>query len=129
MPSVSASDQNSFSIDSGLDQHLVGGQGVEQLQRRAVLDAFADRILVQVAFRHIVHAKSLKSPLAVGRAVNGRAGKADHRGVGQAGKEVVPQVAARAAVGLVDQHVKRPRVQMPAGISLNLWIIETMMPR
>ncbi len=104
MPSVSASEKNSFSIISCWHEHLVGREVVVERQRRAVLDALGDRVLVEVALV-VVAAERLERPLAVGGLVDRRAGEADVGGVRQAGHQVVAEVAAGRAVGLVDQHV------------------------
>ncbi len=93
-------------------EHLVGREVVVERQRRAVLDALADRILVEVALV-VLAAEGLERPLAVGGLVHRRAGEADERRVRQAGHQVVAEVAAGRAVGLVDQHEDvRPRVEV-----------------
>ena len=112
MPSVSASDKKFLLHQLVRHEHLVRGQVVVERQRRAVLDALGDRVLVQVALV-VLAAEGLERALAVGRLVDRRAGEADEDGVRQPGHQVVAQVAAGRAVRLVDQHEDvRPRVQV-----------------
>ncbi len=97
---------------SVLSQHLVWGEVVVQRQRRPVLDALFGSSTCEVA-ACVVHAEGLKRPLAVHGLVDRRPGEADKHGVGNAGHEVVAQVAAGGAVSLVDQHKDvRPRVEV-----------------
>ena len=69
----------------------------------AVLDRFPDRVLVQVALL-VIAAEDLERPLAVRGPVYRRAGEADVGGVRQRTHQVVAEVAARGAMGLIDQH-------------------------
>ncbi len=84
-------------------QHFVRREVVVERQRRAVLDALGDGILVQIALV-VLAAEGLERPLAVGRLVHRRAGEADEGRVRQAGHQEVAKVAAGRAVRLVDQH-------------------------
>ena len=91
---------------------VVGRQGVVERHGGAVLDRLGDRVLVEVALR-VVAAEDLEGALAVGDPVDGRAGEADVGGVGQGAHQVVAEVAARGAVGLVHQHEDvLPRVEV-----------------
>ena len=84
-------------------EHLVRREVVVERQRRAVLDALRDRVLVQVALI-VLAAEGLERAFAVRGLVHRRAGEADEGRVRQAGHQVVAEVAAGRAVGLVDQH-------------------------
>ena len=68
-----------------------------------VVDRLGDGVLVQVAAAAVIAAEDLEGALAVGGLVDGRAGEAEIGGVGQRRHQVVAQVAAGGAVGLVDQ--------------------------
>jgi hypothetical protein len=94
------------------DQHFVGGELVVERQRRAVLDAVGDGILVQVTLV-ILAAEGLEGALAIHGLVHRGAGEAEEGRVRQAGHEEVAEVAAGGAVGFVDQDVDvRARVQV-----------------
>ena len=82
---------------------VIGGKGVVKRNGGAVFHRLPNGILVQVALR-IIAAEDLESPLAVGGAVDGRAGEAEIGGVGDGSHQVIAQVAARGAMGLIDQH-------------------------
>ena len=112
MPSVSASARNLLLHDLVRHQHFVRRELVIERQRRAVLDALGDGILVEITLV-VLAAEGLERPLAIDRFVHRRAGEADERRVGQAGHQEVAQVAARRAVRLVNEHVDvLPQVQV-----------------
>jgi hypothetical protein len=94
------------------DQHLVGGELVVERQRRAVLDAVGNGILVQIPLV-VLAAEGLEGAPAVDGLVHRGAGEADEGRVRQAGHQKVAEIAAGGAVGLVDEHVDvRARVEV-----------------
>lgn len=109
-------------------QHLIGCKVVVQRQGCAVSDAVGDGILVQVT-PVILAAKGLEGATSVGRLVHRGAGETDIAGIRQTGHQEIAQIATGGAVRLIDQHIEFARVLRFAGISRNLWIMVTIMPR
>ena len=105
MPSVSANAKNSASIVSAGTRSSFGARVVKQRQRRAVFDALADRILVEITLRGVVDAEGLERPLPVGGPIDRGSSKTEIRRVRQGRHQVVAQIAARGAMGFIDQHV------------------------
>ena len=86
-----------------VNEQVIGRKLVMQRHRGPVRDRLADRILVQVALL-VIGAEHLECALAVRRPVDGRAGEAEVRRVGQRAHEVVSKVAARRSVRLIHQN-------------------------
>lgn len=84
-------------------EHLVRGDVVIERERRPVLDAFAYRVFVRVSTA-VGGAEGLKRALAVDCLVHRRAREADEDSVGNGRHEIIAEVAAGRAVGLVDHH-------------------------
>jgi hypothetical protein len=109
-------------------EHFVRREIVVERQRRAVLDALGDGILVQVALV-VLAAKRLERPLAVGRLVHRVPVNPMKVAFGRPAIRKLPRSppVVRCASSISTKMFFR--VFRLAGRSRNLWIIVTMMPR
>ena len=84
-------------------EHLVRREVVVERQRRAVLDALGDGILVEITLV-VLAAESFERPLAVGGLVHWRAREAEETRVRQASHQKVAQVATCRTMRFINEY-------------------------